>query len=233
MTACGLPLTQTTDTDSEHHATAILPTARGESAHGSSVYHWPSRGPRLAKAAIAAGRCNVVALHHKRPGEHSMIARPRPGRIFVMRHSPARLAQALRNSTDGRPVHIGPGIENGFFYDFELPQPSARMMAKGRSGDAEDRRRDLSFSRGDVRAETREGMFTARPALPRLILDELVAQGERSVRSTAQGDLTDLCRGRTASTGRIKRSAAHTAARTGAASNRGSSRVDGNAVFRQ
>src|SRR5579862_1593043 len=85
-----------------------------------------SIGRGLAKAAIAAkvdGK--LVDLSSKLTGSHDLaiITDRDPDGLYVMRHSTAHvLAQALRNLY-GKDVQytIGPVIENGFFYDFELP----------------------------------------------------------------------------------------------------------------
>src|SRR4051812_5005742 len=84
-----------------------------------------SIGSRLAKAAVAA----VVN------GEEWDLGRPLPdgakiaiitgdseeGR-HVLRHSTAHvMAQAVTQLFEGAKFSIGPAIENGFYYDFELP----------------------------------------------------------------------------------------------------------------
>src|SRR6185436_1893608 len=84
-----------------------------------------SIGSRLAKAAVAA----VV------DGEEWDLSRPLPdgstvaiitadsdeGR-HVLRHSTAHvMAQAVTQLFEGAKFSIGPAIENGFYYDFELP----------------------------------------------------------------------------------------------------------------
>src|SRR3954447_26352829 len=84
-----------------------------------------SIGSRLAKAAVAA----VV------DGEEWDLGRPLPdgatvaiitgdseeGR-HVLRHSTAHvMAQAVTQLFEGAKFSIGPAIENGFYYDFELP----------------------------------------------------------------------------------------------------------------
>ena len=84
-----------------------------------------SIGKRLAKAAVAA----TV------DGKHTDLTRPLPsgstvaiitedtddGR-HVLRHSTAHvMAQAVTRLFPGAKFSIGPAIENGFYYDFELP----------------------------------------------------------------------------------------------------------------
>src|SRR5687767_853409 len=106
-------------------------------ADGSSVMQLAeSIGKGLAKAAIVAKIDDkLVDLSHKLTGKHkvSIVTDRDPDGLFVMRHSTAHvLAQALRHLY-GKDVQytIGPVIENGFFYDFELPQPiSAEDLPK-------------------------------------------------------------------------------------------------------
>src|SRR3954449_13193894 len=44
--------------------------------------------------------------------------------LYVLRHSSAHLlAEAVRRLYPGVKIAIGPPIENGFYYDFEFPQP--------------------------------------------------------------------------------------------------------------
>ena len=101
--------------------------SRKEISDGSSVMQLAeSIGKGLARAAIV-GRVDgkLVDLTAKLTGEHevSIVTDRAPDGLYVMRHSTAHvLAQALRNLY-GTSVQytIGPVIENGFFYDFELP----------------------------------------------------------------------------------------------------------------
>ena len=47
-----------------------------------------------------------------------------PDALSVLRHSSAHLlAEAVRRLYPGVKVAIGPPIENGFYYDFEFPEP--------------------------------------------------------------------------------------------------------------
>ena len=84
-----------------------------------------SIGPRLAKAAVAASfDGTLVDLDTPLPdgAEVSVITSDsEPGRD-VLRHSTAHvLAQAVLRLWPGAHFAIGPVIEDGFYYDFELP----------------------------------------------------------------------------------------------------------------
>ena len=112
-----------------------------------------SIGKRLAKAAIAAavtnngGPSDEVDL--SRPlsdGDRvSIITDDTDAGRHVLRHSTAHvMAQAVTQLFPGAKFSIGPAIENGFYYDFDLP--GGQDVPRGRSGgdrssDARDRRR--------------------------------------------------------------------------------------------
>jgi len=117
-----------------------------------------------------------------------------PDALHVLRHSSAHLlAEAVRRLYPGVKIAIGPPIENGFYYDFEFPQPIVEA--------------DLERIEAEVRREIEDGrewsreVVTSAEARERFRAEaepykvELVdtAQGEISLYT--QGDFTDLCRG--------------------------------------
>ena len=72
-----------------------------------------------------------------------------PDALYVLRHSAAHLlAEAARRLFPGTKVAIGPPIENGFYYDFEFPEPVTEDdLAAPRGRDqARDRRRAATGS---------------------------------------------------------------------------------------
>src|SRR6516162_986273 len=89
-----------------------------------------SIGPKLAEQAVLARvdgerRDLRLPLHD---GEHLEILTTRdsedPDALYVLRHSAAHLlAEAVRRLYPGVRIAIGPPIENGFYYDFEFPEP--------------------------------------------------------------------------------------------------------------
>jgi len=106
-------------------------------------------GPRLAKAAVAA-TVDGVAVDLSTPLSAGstvavVTADTDPGR-HVLRHSTAHvLAQAVLSLWPGAKYAIGPAIENGFYYDFELPDGArftdddlARIEARMRQIVADD-----------------------------------------------------------------------------------------------
>jgi threonyl-tRNA synthetase len=126
--------------------------------------------------------------------------------LYQLRHSTAHLmAEAVGELFPGVQYAIGPPIEDGFYYDFDLPRPLseddfAQIEAKMRELAARDR----PFERFVLeRAEARA--FCERNAQPYKVqlIDDLPEDEEISF--YRQGDWTDLCRGpHVASTGQLK-----------------------------
>lgn len=113
-----------------------------------------------------------------------------------VRHSTAHvLAQAVTETFPGARLGIGPVIEDGFYYDVELPRP----LAEDDLPALEARMReiitaDLPFVRRALSADQARVLFRDQPYKLELI-DELERDG--AVISTyRQGSFEDLCRGR-------------------------------------
>src|SRR5690349_23187379 len=87
-------------------------------------------GPKLAKDAVlvrTGGRVQDLRLPLE-DGQPIEILTTRdaddPDALYVLRHSTAHLlAEAVRRLYPGVKIAIGPPIENGFYYDFEFPEP--------------------------------------------------------------------------------------------------------------
>ncbi|MBA7467011.1 Threonine--tRNA ligase 1 [subsurface metagenome] len=124
-------------------------------------------------------------------------------RLEVMRHSAAHImAEAVQSIFPDARFGIGPAIENGFYYDFDLPRslipddlpPIETKMA-------EIIARNVPFTRQEVTKEEARQLFAAQPYKLELI-DEI--QDEK-VSLYRQGSFVDLCHGpHVSSTGEIK-----------------------------
>src|SRR3954462_2283640 len=87
-------------------------------------------GPKLAEQAVLV-RANGNVQDLRLPledGQPIQILTTRdkndPDALYVLRHSSAHLlAEAVRRLYPGVKIAIGPPIENGFYYDFEFPEP--------------------------------------------------------------------------------------------------------------
>src|SRR5436309_1852296 len=87
-------------------------------------------GPKLAEQAVLV-RSNGHVQDLRLPledGREIQILTTRdkqdPDALYVLRHSTAHLlAEAVRRLYPGVKIAIGPPIENGFYYDFQFPEP--------------------------------------------------------------------------------------------------------------
>src|SRR5690349_7594806 len=87
-------------------------------------------GPKLAEQAVLA-KVNGEPRDLRLPlssGDRIELLTTRdahdPDALYVLRHSSAHLlAEAVRRLYPGVKVAIGPPIENGFYYDFDFPEP--------------------------------------------------------------------------------------------------------------
>src|SRR6184192_4464180 len=87
-------------------------------------------GPKLAEQAVLV-RTNGRVQDLRLPLEDGQPIRflttrdkDDPDALYVLRHSSAHLlAEAVRRLYPGTKIAIGPPIDNGFYYDFEFPEP--------------------------------------------------------------------------------------------------------------
>src|SRR3954453_23250337 len=84
-------------------------------------------GPRLAKGAVAAGGGEAGRALRLPPaaGERLRILTARDTEALpVLRHSTAHvMAEAVLHLWPDAKVAIGPAIADGFYYDFQSPEP--------------------------------------------------------------------------------------------------------------
>jgi threonyl-tRNA synthetase len=157
-------------------------------------------GPKLAEQAVLV-RANGSVRDLRLPladGEQIQILTTRdredPDALWVLRHSAAHLlAEAARRLYPGTKVAIGPPIENGFYYDFEFPEPVTEEDL-GRL--EEEIRREIAEGREWERWETSRG--EARRYFEEegeQYKAELVDTAEGDISFYKQGDFVDLCRG--------------------------------------
>ena len=127
----------------------------------------------------------------------------REERLERMRHSAAHImAEAVQSLFPGAKFGIGPAIENGFYYDFELPRPLTQEdlpIIESKMKEIIDA--DLPFIKEEVSKEKARLLFATQPYKLELI-NELP---DAIVAIYKQGSFTDLCRGpHIASTGEVK-----------------------------
>jgi threonyl-tRNA synthetase len=120
-----------------------------------------------------------------------------------MRHSASHvMAEAVQCLFPGAKFGIGPMIENGFYYDFELPRALApEDLPVIESKMREIVSQDVPFVTEKISKEKARKLFSSQPYKVELI-DEI---GDASVTIYRQGSFTDLCRGpHLSSTGEVK-----------------------------
>ncbi len=162
-------------------------------------------GPKLAEQAVLV-RSNGVVQDLRLPlaeGESIQILTVRdkadPDALWVLRHSTAHLlAEAVRRLYPGVKIAIGPPIEQGFYYDFEFPEPIgeddlarieeevARELAEGRE-----------WTREEIGAEEARQRFDAEGEPYKVELVD-TAEGQITLYTQSHDGVdgfTDLCRG--------------------------------------
>ena len=164
-------------------------------------------GPGLARAALAIS-FNGEIRDLDRPIEGdatvAILTDRTPESLALLRHSAAHiLATAVRELWPTAGIGFGPSIDDGFYYDFDVPRPFTpedleliehRMLAVIE--------RDDPFVREVVDRETALSRFSDDP----LKLERIAELGEDEVITTyTDGPFTDLCRGpHVPGTGRLK-----------------------------
>lgn len=188
-------------------------------------------GPRLAKAAIAArvdGHFVDVSSPLHDGDALALLTLPSddPDALDVLRHSASHvMAQALLRLYPEAKYAIGPTIENGFYYDLELPQPITDAdLALIEKEMARVVSENLPVQRFEVPVDEALAVFgDGEPGLSASglplgldqpykveLIEDLVAAAEADGREVPtisvyrQGEFVDLCRGpHLPSTGRV------------------------------
>jgi len=159
-------------------------------------------GPGLAKAALAVKVDGEIRdLARALPdGAEIAVVTPKSGDdyLYVLRHTAAHvLAEAVQELFPGTKFGFGPPIEDGFYYDFELPralseedfpaiEAAMRRVIKQRAG----------MARSVLGIDDAREFFAARDQGYKVDQVELLAgRGESSVSIYQQDDFIDLCQG--------------------------------------
>ncbi len=157
-------------------------------------------GPKLAEQAVLV-RSNGQVQDLRLPledGQKIQILTTRdkddPDALYVLRHSTAHLlAEAVRRLYPGVKIAIGPPIENGFYYDFEFPEPISEGDLEGIEAELQ---KEISegreWNREEISREEARRRFEAEDEPYKV---ELVDTADGDISLYTQGDFTDLCRG--------------------------------------
>jgi len=166
-------------------------------------------GPRLAAEAIAAkvdGR--VVDLTTSLDSDCALeILTPASGdeALDVLRHSTSHaLAQAVKELWPETKIAQGPSIENGFYYDFDRPDPFTEQdLERIEARMADIVSRDIPIERLEMPKDEAVRMFEAEGEPYKTYFAR--EKGGAVVSAYRQEGFTDFCRGpHLPSTGRIR-----------------------------
>jgi threonyl-tRNA synthetase len=166
-------------------------------------------GPRLAKAAICAlfnGHPRDVREPLTEDGALSLVTAPgAPEALDTLRHTATHvMAQAVKRLFPGVRLGIGPAIQEGFYYDFDV----AATFSEGDLARIADEMRKIIASnlpvvRKELSKQEAADLLRAQGETYKLeLLEDLEAQ---TVTFFEQGEFVDLCRGpHLRSTGQLK-----------------------------
>jgi threonyl-tRNA synthetase len=164
-------------------------------------------GAGLARAAVAA-KVDGAVWDLDRPIERdvslAILTDRDPEALEVLRHSAAHvLATAVRDLFPSAGIGFGPPIEDGFYYDFEVPRPfTPEDLQRIEAKMGEVAKADYPFVREVVDRDTANRRFADDP----LKLERISELGDDETISVyTDGPFTDLCRGpHIPGTGRLK-----------------------------
>ncbi len=157
-------------------------------------------GPKLAKQAVLV-RADGEVRDLRAPladGQAIQILTTRdtadPDALHVLRHSTAHLlAEAVRRLYPGVKIAIGPPIENGFYYDFEFPEPIHEAdLERIEAEIGKELKEGRAWSREEISRDEARKRFEAEGEPYKV---ELVDTADGDISLYTQGDFTDLCRG--------------------------------------
>jgi len=166
---------------------------------GATIYDLAaSIGAGLAKAAIA-GKVdgNLVDLFTKLSDGNrvEIVTEKSAEALTIIRHSTSHLmAQAVKALFPQAKVTIGPAIETGFYYDFDVDHPfTPEDLEKIEAKMRELAKADLKIERSELSSADAIALFQGMGETYKV---ELITDlGAETVSLYTQGDFCDLCRG--------------------------------------
>jgi threonyl-tRNA synthetase len=160
-----------------------------------------SIGPRLAKAAICAvvdGELRDVREPLTKDGSLTVLTKEDPRVLETIRHTTSHImAQAVKRLFPDAKLGIGPAIDEGFYYDLDLPtsltdEDLGKIAVEMKSIVSQDLpivRKELSVS------ESRDLLQSQGETYKLELLDEISELEGETITFFEQGEFSDLCRG--------------------------------------
>jgi len=148
---------------------------------------------KVAVAARVGGEVRDLSRDVHDGADVEWLTAADPDGIEVVRHSTAHvMAAAVKELFPDARITIGPAIENGFYYDFDVETPfTPEDLARIEEKMAEIVRSDFPFTREVVSKEEAAKKFPGEPYKEELLSDI----PDSTVSLYKVGDFLDLCRG--------------------------------------
>lgn len=160
-----------------------------------------SIGPRLAKAAICAvvdGELRDVREPLTKDGTLTVLTKEDARVLETIRHTTSHImAQAVKRLFPDAKLGIGPAIDEGFYYDLDLPASLAdedldRIVAEMKNIISQD----LPIVRKQLPVSEARDLLQSQGEIYKLeLLDELSELEGETITFFEQGEFIDLCRG--------------------------------------
>ncbi|MBS3786701.1 threonine--tRNA ligase [Candidatus Bipolaricaulota bacterium] len=158
-------------------------------------------GPGLGDATVGAtldGELLDLRDEVVDEGEFEIITIDSPRAVEIIRHTASHvLAQAVKRLYDDVKLAIGPSIEDGFYYDFDLPE----TLSEDDFDEIKKEMRKIVEEEYEIErfvltaAEAKEHLQEQDEEYKLELLDEFVSEGEEEVTFYRQDGFTDLCEG--------------------------------------
>ncbi len=159
----------------------------------------PAKGPQKPMAAWFQGTLIDLAAPLTGRGELVPVDQSAPVALEILRHSVAHImAEAVQAIFPETKVTIGPAIENGFYYDFDKPEP----FTPDDLAHIEDKMREIvkaaqPFERSEISPLKAVEFFKSKGEDYKVELVEDLVREQRVAKVSLYrlGDFVDLCRG--------------------------------------
>ncbi len=154
-------------------------------------------GPRLAKAALGVtinGTLSDLDTPLSQGDQVGIVTAQSKEGLDLLRHSASHvMAEAVTRVYPGTKVAIGPSIKDGFYYDFDFPEPiSEEDIARFQAEMEKSIKEAQPFERREVSREEALDLFKDEPYKVELIRD--LPEGS-TISIYRHGEFLDLCRG--------------------------------------
>ncbi len=160
-----------------------------------------SIGPRLAQAAVCAvvdGELKDVREPLMQDGSLTVLTKEDPRVLETIRHTTSHImAQAVKRLFPNAILGIGPAIDEGFYYDFDLEDSLTdddleRIYAEMKALISED----LPIVRKELSKEAAKQLLESQGERYKVeLLEDLSELEDETITFFEQGDFIDLCRG--------------------------------------